>query len=179
MTDLVQQALEFATIAHGLQKRKYTGAPYIVHPVEVMEIVKTVEHDDAMLAAALLHDVVEDTDVVIEEIEDRFGPDVASLVSDLTDISKPEDGNRKLRKGLDRVHSAQSSARAQTVKLADLISNSADILVNDPNFAKVYIAEKELLLEVLTKGDPVLHDRAASYVVGHKAREQSVSIHME
>ena len=130
-----------------------------------MEIVKSVPHDDAMLAAALLHDVVEDTDVSIEEIKEAFGEDVASLVSDLTDVSKPEDGNRKLRKAMDREHSAQASARAQTVKLADLISNSSDILENDPKFAKVFLAEKELLLEVLTKGDKSLHSRAASFVL--------------
>ena len=164
-TELVRRALAFATLAHGDQKRKYTGEMYIVHPIEVMEIVKTVPHDDEMLAAALLHDVVEDTDVTIEEIEESFGPDVASLVADLTDVSKPEDGNRKFRKALDREHSGNSSARAQTVKLADLISNSADILENDPKFAKVFLAEKELLLEVLTKGDPSLHARAASFVL--------------
>ena len=55
--ELVKRALAFATLAHGDQKRKYTGDMYIVHPIEVMEIVKTVPHDDAMLAAALLHDV--------------------------------------------------------------------------------------------------------------------------
>jgi (p)ppGpp synthase/HD superfamily hydrolase len=163
--NLVDRALKFATIAHDGQKRKYTGAPYIVHPIEVMEIVKSVPHDNEMLAAALLHDVVEDTDVTIEEIVDVFGDDVASLVADLTDVSKPEDGNRKLRKGLDRDHSAKSSARAQTVKLADLISNSADILSNDPKFAKVYLHEKALLLEVLVLGDRFLHSRAASFIV--------------
>lgn len=164
MTDLVTKALDFATAAHEGQVRKYTGVPYIVHPIEVMEIVKSVPHDDAMLAAALLHDVVEDTEVVIAEIRTEFGDDVASLVDDLTDVSKPEDGNRKLRKGLDRDHSAAASARAQTVKLADLISNSADILVNDPKFAKVYLAEKDLLLEVLSLGDRDLHSRAAAFL---------------
>ena len=161
--DTVQRALAFATLAHGDQKRKYTGEPYIVHPIEVMEIVKSVPHDDAMLAAALLHDVVEDTDVTIEEIESAFGPDVAELVGFLTDVSKPEDGNRKFRKGLDREHSAKAPARAQTVKLADLISNSRDILKNDPHFAKVYLREKEQLLEVLLLGDPALHREAATF----------------
>ena len=134
MTNLVDRALKFATIAHADQKRKYTGKPYIVHPIEVMQIVSTVEHDEAMLAAALLHDVVEDTDIDLDTIRDVFGDDVASLVDDLTDVSKPEDGNRKVRKALDREHSAQASARAQTIKLADLISNSSDILENDPKF---------------------------------------------
>ena len=168
MNELVQKALKFATHAHGDQKRKYTGEPYIVHPVEVMEIVQTVEHDEAMLAAALLHDVVEDTPVTIEEIQELFGADVASLVDDLTDVSKPEDGNRKFRKALDREHSAQSSARAQTVKLADLISNGVDILKNDPKFAKVFLAEKELLLEVLTKGNPTLRKRCADILPGNE-----------
>lgn len=162
---IVDRALKFATLAHGDQKRKYTGEPYIVHPIEVMEIVKSVPHDNAMLAAALLHDVVEDTDVTIEEIESSFGSDVASLVSDLTDVSKPEDGNRKFRKAMDREHSAASSARAQTVKLADLISNSRDIIKNDPHFAKVYLREKEQLLQVLTSGDKSLHSQAATFVV--------------
>ena len=107
-TDLVRRALAFATLAHGDQKRKYTGEMYIVHPIEVMEIVKTVPHDDAMLAAALLHDVVEDTDVTLDEVRSAFGDDVAALVDDLTDVSKPEDGNRKTRKAMDREHSAQA-----------------------------------------------------------------------
>jgi len=166
--ELVQRALAFATLAHHDQKRKYTGLPYVVHPIEVAEIVRTVAHDNEMLAAALLHDVVEDTDVTIEDIRADFGDDIAGLVDDLTDVSVPEDGNRKFRKTMDREHSALASARAQTIKLADLISNSADIVVNDPNFAKVYLAEKKLLLEVLIKGDAALRARAASYVIGHE-----------
>tara|TARA_B100000131_G_scaffold27433_1_gene26041 strand:- start:6606 stop:7106 length:501 start_codon:yes stop_codon:yes gene_type:complete len=164
MNPVVKKALEFATEAHSSQKRKYTGEPYIVHPVEVMSIVKTVEHDDEMLAAALLHDVVEDTPTSITDIRQHFGDDIASLVDDLTDVSKPEDGNRKTRKALDRAHTAKASARAQTIKLADLISNSSDILENDPRFAKVYLAEKELLLEVLTKGNKELYERATKFL---------------
>jgi|TARA_B110000211_G_C13764713_1_gene414797 (p)ppGpp synthase/HD superfamily hydrolase len=162
--ELVQRALAFATLAHHDQKRKYSGQPYIVHPIEVAEIVRTVEHDDEMLAAALLHDVVEDTDVTIEAIKSEFGEGVADLVDDLTDVSEPRDGNRKVRKAMDREHSARTSARAQTIKLADLISNSSDITANDPSFAKVYLAEKALLLEVLIKGDPALLKKAASYL---------------
>ena len=165
MTNLVDRALKFATIAHADQKRKYTGKPYIVHPIEVMQIVSTVEHDEAMLAAALLHDVVEDTDIDIDTIKMVFGEDVSNLVDELTDVSKPEDGNRQTRKAMDRDHTAMASARAQTIKLADLISNSSDILENDPKFAKVYLAEKALLLEVLTKGDASLRERAASYLL--------------
>jgi len=156
MSRLVEKALTFATEAHEGQVRKYTGVPYIVHPVEVMEIVKTVSSDVAMHAAALLHDVVEDTDVTIQDIQREFGEDVARLVDDLTDVSKPEDGNRKTRKALDRAHSAMASARAQTIKLADLISNGRDILQHDRHFAKVFLQEKDLLLQVMKDGDPKL-----------------------
>ena len=164
MSNLVQKAKAFATLAHEGQVRKYTGAPYIIHPIEVMEIVQTVKHDDTMLAAALLHDVVEDTDCTIDDIQAEFGADVASLVADLTDVSKPEDGNRETRKAKDRAHSAGASPSAQTVKLADLISNSLDIIKNDPSFAKIYMVEKFLLLGVLTNGDTTLFGRALKLV---------------
>ena len=164
MSNLVQKAKDFATIVHKGQVRKYTGVPYIVHPIEVMEIVRTVKHDDTMLAAALLHDVVEDTDCTLDDIQAEFGDDVASLVADLTDVSKPEDGNRETRKAKDREHSAGASPSAQTVKLADLISNSVDIIKNDPSFAKIYMVEKFLLLGVLTGGDTILFERAIKLV---------------
>jgi (p)ppGpp synthase/HD superfamily hydrolase len=164
MSDLVQKAKDFATLAHEGQVRKYTGAPYIVHPIEVMKIVQTINHDDIMLAGALLHDVVEDTDCTLDDIRAEFGEDVASLVADLTDVSKLEDGNRETRKAKDREHSAEASPSAQTVKLADLISNSLDIVKHDPSFAKVYMVEKFLLLGVLTHGDPILFERAIKLV---------------
>ena len=171
MSDLVHRAKEFATRAHEGQVRKYTGVPYIVHPVEVMEIVKTVKHNDTMLAAALLHDVVEDTDCTLDDIQTEFGENVASLVADLTDVSKLEDGNRETRKAKDREHSAGASAAAQTVKLADLISNSLDLVKHDPSFAKVYMIEKFLLLSVLTNGDKTLFVRALKLVVDyHESR---------
>src|SRR5210317_2166475 len=121
---MLDEVLKFATKAHGDQKRKYTNDPYIVHPIAVSEIVKTVAHTDEMVAAALLHDVVEDTDVTLDQIKDKFGSKVAELVGWLTDISRPEDGNRKTRKTLDREHSAEAPADAQTIKLADLIHNT-------------------------------------------------------
>ena len=79
---LVEKALQFASEAHGSigQKRKYTGEDYIVHPIEVMEIVKSVPHTQEMLAAALLHDTVEDTPATFEDIEREFGHEVCILV---------------------------------------------------------------------------------------------------
>jgi (p)ppGpp synthase/HD superfamily hydrolase len=119
-----------------------------------------------MIAAALLHDVVEDTHVTLDQIEDRFGNEVAELVGWLTDISRPEDGNRRTRKALDRFHSADAPAEAQTIKLADLIHNTISIAEHDPNFWKVYREEKIELLKVLTKGDKTLMYRAQQQVGG-------------
>ncbi len=166
---LVANALDFASDAHECQLRKYSGEPYIIHPMAVAKIVASVPHDKNMLAAALLHDVVEDCDVSLEEIESIFGEDVASLVENLTDVSKPEDGNRKARKAIDREHSSKSSPRAATIKLADLIHNAEDIAKNDPSFAKVFMAEKKLLLEVLSHGDASLHRRASEIVSNFEA----------
>lgn len=163
---IVEKAKKFATAAHASinQVRKYTNDPYIVHPAEVARIVLSVPHSEAMLAAAWLHDVVEDTPVTIEEIRAEFGEEVAELVAWLTDVSTPADGNRAARKAKDREHTAAAPAEAQTVKLADLLSNSRSILEHDLNFGAVYLKEKALLLEVLTKGDATLLARAQAEV---------------
>ena len=158
MTNIVERARVFATAAHAAvgQTRKYTGEPYVVHPIEVSELVASVGGTEAMVAAALLHDVLEDTEVTVDVLEEQFGSEVADLVLWLTDISKPEDGNRSTRKALDRQHSAAAPAAAQTIKVADLISNTKTIVEFDPGFAKTYLAEKRLLLDVLTRADPTL-----------------------
>jgi len=163
---IVDRARVFATAAHAAvgQVRKYTFEPYIVHPAEVVSIVKSVPHTDVMLAAAWLHDVVEDTGVTIETVRAEFGTEVAELVGWLTDVSRPEHGNRAHRKALDRAHSAMAPAEAQTVKLADLIANTRSIMSHDAAFAKTYLEEKRLLLEVMTKGDPTLMAEARKYI---------------
>ena len=160
--DLIEKATIFATKAHESidQRRKYTEKPYIVHPAEVASIVTSVPHTKEMIAAAWLHDVVEDTPITLDEIYAEFGKKVGDLVEMLTDISKPEDGNRKVRKELDRQHTAKASPEGKTIKLADLISNTSSIVKHDPNFAKVYLREKRLLLEVLKEGDETLWNKA-------------------
>lgn len=159
---IIENARCFSIAAHEAiqQKRKYTGEPYFWHPMAVGSIVWGVYGDENMLAAAYLHDVVEDTGVTIETIQNLFGEDVATLVSGLTDISKPSYGNRAERKRIDREHTAQQSSRCKTIKLADLIHNSQSILEHDRDFAKIYIKEKELLLSVLKDGDSKLWDIA-------------------
>ena len=159
MSNLTNDAHEFAAHQHGKkgQLRKYTGDPYIVHPQEVALIVSGVpDCTEEMIAAAFLHDVVEDTDVHSFEIHDKFGREVGELVDWLTDISRPEDGNRRQRKELDRQHIAQAPVSAKNIKLADLISNTRSIVENDPKFAVVYLQEKHKLLKVLQDADPGL-----------------------
>ncbi len=163
-TPLINKAKMLAGKAHEGQFRKYSGMPYIVHPIEVATIVQSVDHTDEMIAAALLHDVVEDTDYSFEDIANEVSPKVAELVKGLTDVSNPQDGNRKIRKAIDKDHLAEQNAEVQTIKLADVISNSQDIKANDPKFAKVYIEEMKALLEVLTKGDNTLYAKAKEIV---------------
>lgn len=153
-----RKAMEFAAHYHGIidQRRKYTGEPYIAHPAAVVEIVRSVDHTPAMLAAAWMHDVVEDTPATIEEVRVMFGAEIAGLVSMLTDVSRPEDGNRAKRKDIDRAHTAMASREAKTIKLADLIDNTRTIVAHDAGFARVYLAEKARLLRVLRDGDPRL-----------------------
>jgi len=167
--DIVRKAQVYAMAAHASVKqvRKYTGEPYIVHPAEVAKIVAGVPGSTPdMVAAAWLHDVVEDTGCTFTDIHMAFGIDIATLVGWLTDVSKPEDGNRAVRKAMDREHSAMAPAEAQTVKLADLISNSRSIVQHDPAFARTYLEEKRLMLEVMTKGDPTLMAEARKYIGG-------------
>lgn len=166
MTTLEQKAKAFATKCHEdiNQVRKYTGEPYINHPASVVEIVRSVPHTEAMLCATWLHDTVEDTNATIDDIKREFGEEVAALVEMLTDVSKPSDGNRKKRKAIDREHTAKASPQAKTIKLADLIDNTKTIVAFDPEFAKIYLAEKRLLLDVLGDGDKTLFNLAMKQI---------------
>ena len=160
-----ERALLFATAAHAAvgQVRKYTGEPYIVHPIEVAGLVESVSgHTVEMVAAAYLHDTIEDTQVTIDIIVQEFGTEIANLVLWLTKVGEAEHGNRAARKELDREYLAQAPADAQTVKLADLIANTRSIVEHDPKFAEVYLREKLALLQVLKKGDHGLWVRAYS-----------------
>lgn len=165
--DVVERAKAFAFEAHAAvkQKRKYTKDPYIVHPEAVADIVTYVGGTPVMIAAAWLHDTVEDTLVTIDDIYYYFGLEVGNLVLMLTDKSKPEDGNRKLRKEIDRQHLALASPEAKTIKLADLINNSKSIMKYDPMFAVTFLNEKRLLLEVLKEGNTLLW--GVAYGIAH------------
>lgn len=155
---LVERARMCAITAHTAsdQYRKFTNEPYWNHPAEVANLVSTVPHTDEMIAAAWLHDVVEDTSLTDEFISSEFGETVANYVEWLTDLTSPEFGNRAFRKAHYRDLLASAPAEVQTIKVCDIISNTKNKEIIDANFARVYLPEKRELLAVLTKADPSL-----------------------
>lgn len=157
---IIATAEEIADRAHAGQARKYTATPYIEHPRAVAALLSTVHSTPAMIAAAVLHDVLEDTSVSEDELRAAVGDEVTDLVKELTDQVPLSAGNRALRKRLEAERLASTSAQAQTIKLADLIDNVQSIAAHDPSFARVYLAEKDVLIALLTKADPVLRKRA-------------------
>ena len=170
--DIIARAASFATQAHKRidHRRKYSSQPYDVHLRAVAELVASVTDDEETVATAWLHDTVEDTPATFHDIEREFGSRVTQLVRELTDVSKPSDGNRAARKAIYCDHLARACPEAKTVKLADLIDNCQDICRNDPRFCRVFIAEAAALLEVLTEGDLRLHQQATRTVQDCAAR---------
>lgn len=153
----VQRAYEFAKDAHEAvgQRRKYTDEPYIVHPLAVAKLLESLGHRKEVLMAANLHDTVEDTNVTLEDIQEEFGPDVAALVEMVTDVAKPEDGNRKARMKINRDHTALASVEGKTIKAADINDNWSSILEHSKGFAYKWIPEKIEQIAVLRDGaDP-------------------------
>lgn len=165
-SDFLQSVYEYAKAAHEEvnQKRKYTDEPYIVHPLAVARIVQSLGLSEEAVAAALLHDVVEDTNRTLAEIYDNFGKRVGDLVEMLTDISTLSDGNRAVRKEIDRQHTAKADYEGKTIKLADGLDNSTSIIQYGGGFAYKWMKELELRLEVLSDGNQELHQRSLDVV---------------
>lgn len=148
------KAMQFAREVHRDQRRKYTNNPYTDHLAEVAGIVATVAMDTGhAVAVAWLHDCIEDRGVSTELLRQEFGDIVTSAVLNLSDL---ETGNRAERKAASRARLAAAPAWVQTIKCADLISNTSSIVQHDPKFAVTYLEEKRLLLNVLIKADPRL-----------------------
>ena len=169
-----QQALSFATKAHGEQKRKYTFGPYINHPIAVAKKVQDLGYHEDIVCAALLHDVVEDVpEITIDDIEKEFGIIISRMVNDLTDVYTTEAFpliRRKERKLLECFRISKISSNAKTIKVADLIDNTYSIVQYDKDFAKIYLREKEEMLKVLSGADQFL--MAECFTVLKKAKEK-------
>ncbi len=125
-TALVDKAIVFATNAHRGTERRGKGYPYIVHPMEAMTIVATIDNSPDLLAAAVLHDTVEDTEVTLEQLEREFGEHVARLVAGETDVRTMPNGRELTwleRKRRDMENLRTASREVKIVTIGDKLSN--------------------------------------------------------
>ena len=141
-TELLDRAIIFAVKAHAGTERRGKGFPYIVHPMEAMEIVSTMTADQELLAAAALHDTVEDTDVTVEQLREEFGDRIADLVDVESDVmDDKEAGIRRL---------ARAGRDAKIVALGDKLSNMRTI-------ARDYAAQGDAFWSIFHAKDPKQH----------------------
>lgn len=148
-SDLIPRAREFAVRAHATQTRRFSGLPYVVHLDSVVRILQSFEIETPpVLAAAYLHDTVEDTDTTMQDVFDAFGEPVAELVYWLTDA---EQGKRTIRKVMSAWRLGGAPFDAKLIKLADFIDNTEDICHNDRHFAPVYLREKSKILDAMAR----------------------------
>jgi (p)ppGpp synthase/HD superfamily hydrolase len=177
MEAVLQKIQEFADRAHDTQQRKYSPDRYIVHPIRVMETCRKYNPELPILAAALLHDVVEDTPVGYRDLfvflrslmSEPEARKTVSLVEELTDVYVKSDYpqlNRRRRKDKELERVMQTSPEAQTIKYADIIDNSTEIVAHDPGFAQRYLSESLAILRKAGKGDQELHHIALKTVEG-------------
>ncbi len=175
MDAVLQKIRDYADKAHGSQQRKYSSERYIVHPVRVMELCQQYIADLPVLAAALLHDVLEDTPVTKAEMhrflgtimEKEAAEKTTHLVVELTDVYTKDAHprwNRRKRKSKEAARIQQTSADSQTVKYADIIDNCREIVQHDPDFARVFLRECKGLLTVMPKGNETLYQVAVETV---------------
>ena len=154
VTALLDRAIVFAVRAHAGIERRGKGFPYIVHPMEAVEIVATITPDQELLAAAVLHDTVEDTDVTIEQIRAEFGDRVAALVASESEdkdsgVSKEESWHARKQAAIDRLASA--SLDSKIVALGDKLSNMRAI-------ARDYAVQGDKLWNLFNTKDPKEHE---------------------
>lgn len=153
-TAFLDRAIIFAVKAHAGTERRGKGFPYIVHPMEAMEIVATMTPDQELLAVAALHDTVEDTSVTIEDIRAQFGDRVASLVQSESDVfiegkSEEDSWHERKQAAMDRL--AAASHEAKMVALGDKLSNMRAI-------ARDYAMKGDALWQLFHAKDPKDHE---------------------
>lgn len=125
-TQLVDRAVKFAVDAHAGTERRGKGFPYIIHPLEAMSIVAEMTKDPELLAAAALHDTVEDTSVTVDDIRREFGQRVSRLVEEESDkfvegLSDEATWHDRKKAAIDRI--ARASLDAKMVAMGDKLSN--------------------------------------------------------
>ena len=153
-TELLDRAILFAVKAHAGTERRGKGFPYIVHPMEAVEIVATITPDQELLAAAALHDVVEDTDISADEIRAEFGSRIADLVVAESDVfvegvSEEDSWHDRKQAAIDRLAAAPHDAKI--VAMGDKLSNMRAI-------ARDYAEKGDKLWSIFHVKDPKEHE---------------------
>lgn len=153
-TAFLDRAIIFAVKAHAGTERRGKGYPYIVHPLEAVEIVATMTKDQELLAAAALHDTVEDTDVTVEQLREAFGDRVAELVASESDempegVSEEDSWHARKQAAIDRL--AKAGREAKMVALGDKLSNMRAI-------ARDYSVLGDALWDIFHAKDPKDHE---------------------
>ena len=161
--NVIFRAAEVAARCHEFDCRKYgLKQAYIIHPIRVagrLMIKKTYLLSKmsetrfvAMVSAAYLHDVIEDTDATYEDLVEEFGEEIADLVQEMTNVSKTSGANREERKKMDRERIKNISKEGKILKLVDRIDNLEDMSQAPIDFVKLYTEESELLLKEALQG---------------------------
>lgn len=153
-TELLDRAIVFAVQAHAGTERRGKGFPYIVHPMEAVAIVATMTADQELLAAAALHDTVEDTDITVEELRAQFGERIAALVAQESDVmienlSEEDSWHARKQAAIDRLAAAPHDAKM--VALGDKLSNMRAI-------ARDYADIGDTLWNLFHTKDPKEHE---------------------
>ena len=153
-TSLLDRAIIFAVRAHAGTERRGKGFPYIVQPMEAVDIVATMTRDQELLAAAALHDTVEDTDTTVDQIREAFGDRIASLVASESDtlpegVSEADSWHARKQTAIDRL--ARASYDAKIVALGDKLSNMRAI-------ARDYAQQGDALWNLFHAKDPKDHE---------------------
>ena len=148
---MLEEAIIYATVMHQGKVRKFNGIPYILHPMEVAQVLSTMTDDAEIITAGILHDIVEDTDGTLKEIEKRFGKRVASLVNSESENPYPdEDKSASWQRRKEESLIVLKNSTDIGVKMLWL----ADKLANIRSLARVYSERGESMWEMLHQSDP-------------------------
>ena len=154
MMNMLEEAIIYATIMHQGKVRKFRGTPFILHPIEVAQILSTMTDDNEVITAGILHDIVEDTDGTLEEIEKRFGKRVAELVDSESEKEYPQEERsatwkRRKEESLLVLRNSQDIG-VQMLWLADKLANIRSL-------SGEYSERGEEIWQVLHQSDPAMH----------------------
>jgi (p)ppGpp synthase/HD superfamily hydrolase len=171
---LVERARAYATGAHAAvgQRHKQEQFPFATHLQSVAELVADAGGTPSMVAAARLHDVVENTAGTVDDLRREFGDLVATYVDWLTDPSKDGDAEAKAKE-----HTRLTSAplEVKTIKLADLIDNCSTVLRYQPEIVDEYLADKEQVMQLVADGNGPLYQKAMNIIERWKETSETKS----